>query len=730
MKFFRNFFKKDTDDDELDEQQPASEAKVDEEAFEPLVSEDDAGLTLESEEEAVAEGSTYDELASYLDSQEVASEEADFLAMSDVEEEEEPSQFLPHPPADTIYVPAGRILPDLPNEYLCAPTSQLVELYQNKPDFVFSFNRSDLMYSLSRGKLEMPVGDLVTKIAINVFSDDIADKADQVVSLPLHQVVPLIPVEWMKREDQDDSKERIIEDLDDYFRDLGTPAPEAPAAAGEEEVPVDEEQYAAADAQQAIPTEQHVQPALEEPEYEEADEELTYRQEPQYEAEEEEEEAYEPEIELSVEDDYAAQPVVGEPEADDEEVPATPEGFVSPWRDQDVATGGRELPSQPPAPEEIINEFPELDEEEFDLDESLAANEQPLPPAVTDEELELDIEDEELELDIEDEELELDIELEEELAEELEAEEAAAAAPVQEEPSAPVLPPVPKAPEPEEILPELEEKPAARQPAVEEPEEPVLQDSMAELEYQDPADVARDYFGQKQKRLEMHEKANVATGEPRRQWTSHAPNGIDLNRSGISSLTVLPGIGTHMAKLIVDYRNQHGPFTDVRQLMDIVGLGRHTYRGMAGLSPSGDLAEAELELNRVLGIESESISISEVTKAALKKLHLQAMFVTGPDGLLLAKATVDKTVDQLGDSMAGIAPRLWARARRNLQQGKLPEADMITFYIGRYAVTFGGSEDVLCACVHNSAYPSRRDLKAMRKVMRELVWYCSYRAVI
>ena len=48
---------------------------------------------------------------------------------------------------------------------------------------------------------------------------------------------------------------------------------------------------------------------------------------------------------------------------------------------------------------------------------------------------------------------------------------------------------------------------------------------------------------------------------------------VDLNTAGIEELTTLPGIGESLAKRIVDYRTEHGPFESPEALMEVSGIG-------------------------------------------------------------------------------------------------------------------------------------------------------------
>jgi competence protein ComEA len=48
---------------------------------------------------------------------------------------------------------------------------------------------------------------------------------------------------------------------------------------------------------------------------------------------------------------------------------------------------------------------------------------------------------------------------------------------------------------------------------------------------------------------------------------------LDLNRAGAADLERLPGIGPVLAKRIVAYREQHGPFSRAEELLAVRGVG-------------------------------------------------------------------------------------------------------------------------------------------------------------
>ena len=58
---------------------------------------------------------------------------------------------------------------------------------------------------------------------------------------------------------------------------------------------------------------------------------------------------------------------------------------------------------------------------------------------------------------------------------------------------------------------------------------------------------------------------------------------IDLNRATAQELESLPGIGPALAAGIVAHRLEHGPFSDVAQLVDVPGIGPAKFDRLADL---------------------------------------------------------------------------------------------------------------------------------------------------
>ncbi len=58
---------------------------------------------------------------------------------------------------------------------------------------------------------------------------------------------------------------------------------------------------------------------------------------------------------------------------------------------------------------------------------------------------------------------------------------------------------------------------------------------------------------------------------------------IDLNSATVDELAMLPGIGPVKARQITDYREEHGDFTSIDELLNIKGFGRKTIDEIAGM---------------------------------------------------------------------------------------------------------------------------------------------------
>ena len=57
---------------------------------------------------------------------------------------------------------------------------------------------------------------------------------------------------------------------------------------------------------------------------------------------------------------------------------------------------------------------------------------------------------------------------------------------------------------------------------------------------------------------------------------------LDLNLASAEELQTLPGVGEELAARIVAYREEHGSFESVEQIMEVPGIGEGKFAGMDG----------------------------------------------------------------------------------------------------------------------------------------------------
>lgn len=56
---------------------------------------------------------------------------------------------------------------------------------------------------------------------------------------------------------------------------------------------------------------------------------------------------------------------------------------------------------------------------------------------------------------------------------------------------------------------------------------------------------------------------------------------IDINSAGKEALMRVPGINARRARMIIDYRTQHGPFINVEDIHHIPGFGEELLSAQA-----------------------------------------------------------------------------------------------------------------------------------------------------
>lgn len=64
---------------------------------------------------------------------------------------------------------------------------------------------------------------------------------------------------------------------------------------------------------------------------------------------------------------------------------------------------------------------------------------------------------------------------------------------------------------------------------------------------------------------------------------SNDKNLININTAGVDELMKLPRVGPKIAQRIIDYREKHGKFKKLEDLMKVSGIGEKTFQGFEGM---------------------------------------------------------------------------------------------------------------------------------------------------
>ena len=65
--------------------------------------------------------------------------------------------------------------------------------------------------------------------------------------------------------------------------------------------------------------------------------------------------------------------------------------------------------------------------------------------------------------------------------------------------------------------------------------------------------------------------------------TGTAQSLVNINTAGEDALCTLPGIGPSKARAIIGYREEHGSFKDIREIMNVSGIGENLFKQIEDL---------------------------------------------------------------------------------------------------------------------------------------------------
>ena len=90
--------------------------------------------------------------------------------------------------------------------------------------------------------------------------------------------------------------------------------------------------------------------------------------------------------------------------------------------------------------------------------------------------------------------------------------------------------------------------------------------------------------------IEIHDSFNDnhISSDDQKEEGGSAKERININTASLQQLQTLPGIGVTLAQRILDYRQEHGNFETVADLMNVSGIGEGRLNAIIDYITTGD----------------------------------------------------------------------------------------------------------------------------------------------
>lgn len=231
------------------------------------------------------------------------------------------------------------------------------------------------------------------------------------------------------------------------------------------------------------------------------------------------------------------------------------------------------------------------------------------------------------------------------------------------------------------------------------------------VEPHSPALTARKYVGDSESELSYHE----------------FPGNININIASVDELRVLSSVTRTIAAEIVAYREKHGEFKSIFELLQIPGIDKTSFRRITGMTAARKQYHRRRRLATLLGIEPQKITDLDLVAGHLaQKPGFSGCIISDGDGLVLAADGAHEMCEEI----AAIIPRMMRRISEDMHLIRAGRVGTVSIAIDGVLYSIAASRNVALTAVHEEHHVSETDLAFIRKVQKELAWLLSLRAYV
>jgi competence ComEA-like helix-hairpin-helix protein len=195
---------------------------------------------------------------------------------------------------------------------------------------------------------------------------------------------------------------------------------------------------------------------------------------------------------------------------------------------------------------------------------------------------------------------------------------------------------------------------------------------------------------------------------------------VDLNRCSVEDLVTIPGIGRALAQRIIDFRNSRGRFHSVDELRQVPGIGRKTFRALAGIQPRA--------LNRLLGAPHDGeLTLQEIVRLTSKLPGIDGCMLATSDGLFLT-GELPPHLDQ--STISVFAPQLFKKVGRYARELKVGSIRRFTIFTDTQPISIFRAGDVYLIVIHDAFRFSKALLRRCERISQEIARLSTQRVTV